>query len=45
MSDQERKIRSELININKNEPLFHSYSVLLNKYSDSCNDINDPYTK
>ena len=33
------------MNINNNEPLFYSYSILVNKYSDSYNDINNPYAK
>ena len=31
------------ISINSNEPSFYPYSVLVNKYSGSCNNINDPY--
>ena len=36
------KIRPEIININSNEPFFYSYSILVNKCSGSCNNINDP---
>ena len=45
MSNQECKIRLELININSNEPSFYFYSVKINKCSGSCNNINDPYAK
>ena len=45
MSNQECKIRPEVININNNEPLFYLYSILVRKYSGSCNNINDPYAK
>ena len=45
MNNQEHKIRPAMVNINSNEPLFHLYSVAVNKCSGTCNDINDPYTK
>ena len=45
MSNQECKIRLELININSNEPSFYFYSVKINKCSGSCNNINDPFAK
>ena len=32
-----------LININSNEPLFYPYSVIKNKCSGSCNNINNSY--
>ena len=35
----------EIININSNEPLFYLYSILVNKCSGSCNNINDLYVK
>ena len=45
MRYQECKIRSAIMNINSNEPLFYLYSVLVNKCSGICNDINNPYAK
>ena len=45
MSDQEYKIRPAIVNINSHEPLFYAYSILGNKCSGSCNDINNPYSK
>ena len=39
MSNQECKIRPEIINIKSNEPLFYPYSILVNKCSGSCNNI------
>ena len=41
MNNQECKIRSEIINVNTNEPLF--YSITINKCKGSCNTIHDPY--
>ena len=45
MNNQECKIRSEIIDINSNEPLFYPYSIEVNKCSSSCNNMNDPYAK
>ena len=45
MNNQERKIRSEIININSNEPTFYPYSIFVNKCSGNCNNINEPYSK
>ena len=45
MNNQECKIRTEIININSNEPTFYPYSIKVNKCSGSCNNINDPYAK
>ena len=44
MNNRECKIRPK-ININSNEPSFYPYSILVNKCSGSCNNINDPYVK
>ena len=45
MNNQERKARSEIINVNSNEPIFYLYSIEINKCKGSCNKINDPYAK
>ena len=45
MNNQEHKIRSEIIDINRNEPTFYHYIIEVNKCSGSCNNINDPYSK
>ena len=44
MTNQECKIRSRIINVSCNEPLFYPYSIK-KKCSGSCNSINDPYAK
>ena len=44
MNNQECKVRSEIINVNTNEPVFYPFSIKVNKCSGSCN-INDPYAK
>ena len=45
MNNQECKIRSEIINVNTNEPMFYPYSITTHKCKRSCNTINDPYAK
>ena len=45
MNNQKCKIRSEIINVNTNEPMFYPYSVTINKCKGICNTINDPYAK
>ena len=38
-------VRPEVININSNNPIFHPFSVKINRCSDYCNNINDPYER
>ena len=45
VNNQECKVRPEIINISSNEPSLYHYSVKINKYSGSCNYINDPYAQ
>ena len=45
MNNQESKIRTEIINLNNNEPIFYPYSIKINRCKGSCNTINDPYAK
>ena len=45
MNNQECQIRTEIINLNTNEPMFYPYSIKINKCKGSCNTINDPYAK
>ena len=45
VNNQECKMRLEIINISSNEPLFYPYSIKASKCSDSCSNINDPYSK
>ena len=42
MSNQECKVRPEIVNVNRNEPVF-PFSIKTSKCSGSCNNINDPY--
>ena len=45
INNQECKIRTEIININTNEPMFYLYRIKINKCKGSCNAINDPHAK
>ena len=42
MNNQECKI---VVNVNSSEPSFYPYIIKVNKCSDSCNNVNHPYTK
>ena len=45
MKNRERKVRSEIISINSNNPIFYPFSIKVNKCSGNSNDINDPYAR
>ena len=44
MKNEECKVRSEIINVNSNKPVFYPFTIKTSKCSGS-NNINDPYTK
>ena len=45
MKNQECKVRPKIVDINTNNPIFYPFSVKINKCSDNCNNINDPYAR
>ena len=45
VNNQDCKIRSEIINVNTDEPMFYPYSIAISKCKGTCNTINDPYAK
>ena len=45
MKNQKCKVRTEIINVNSNEPIFYLFSIKTSNCSGSCNNINDPYAK
>ena len=45
MNNQQCKIRSEIVNVNSNEPVFFRFSIKTSKCSGSCNNINVHYAK
>ena len=45
MNNQECKVRTKIIGVNNNEPVFYPYSIKANRCSGICNNTNDPYAK
>ena len=45
INNQKWKIRSEIISVDTDEPVFYPYCITINKCKGSCNTINDPYPK
>ena len=39
------KTRSQVINVNSNNPMFYPFSIKTSKCSGSCNNANNPYVK
>ena len=45
ISNQECKVRPEILNVNSKEPVFFPFSIKTIKWIGSCNNINDRYAK
>ena len=45
MKNQECKSRTEIVNINRNDPIFYPFRVKVNKCNGNCDNINDPYAR
>ena len=45
MNSQEYKVRPQIVNVNRDQPVFFPFSTKASKSSDSCNNINNPYAK
>ena len=45
MKNQECKTRSQVVNVNSNNPIFYPFSIKTSKCSGNCNNINNPYAK
>ena len=45
MTNQECKVRLEIVNANSDEPVFYPFSIKTSKCSGSCNNTNYPYAK
>ena len=45
MKNQKYKVKPEIIDINSNDPIFFPFSIKINKCSDNCNNINNPYAR
>ena len=45
MNNEECKVKSQIVNLNKDKPVSFRFSIKTNKCSGSCNNINNPYAK
>ena len=45
MNNQKCKVRTEIVNVNSDEPVFYSFSIKTSKCRGCCNNTNDPYVK
>ena len=45
MNNHECKVRPEIIDVSRNNPIFYPFSVKINSCSGNCNSINNPYAK
>ena len=45
VTNQKCEIRPKIVNVNSDEPVFYPFSMKTSKYSGSCDNINNPYTK
>ena len=45
MSNQECKLRPEIVNVNSSSPIFYPFIVKTSECSGYCNNINDPYAR
>ena len=45
MNNQECKVRPQIFKVNSKEPVFFPFSIKTSKFSGSCNNINNLYTK
>ena len=43
--NQEGKTRSQVVNVNINNPIFYPFSIKTSKCSGNCNNINNPCAK
>ena len=45
LKNQKCKVRPEIVDIDRNNPIFYPFSIKINRCSGSCNNINSPYAK
>ena len=45
MKNQECKVRSKIIDISNNDPVFYPFNIKTNRCSGNCNNISDPYAR
>ena len=45
MTNQECKVRTQIVNVKSDEPVFYPFNIETSKCNGSCNNIDDPYAK
>ena len=45
ITNQECKVRPQIVNVNSDEPVLYHFSIKTSKCSCSCSNINDPHAK
>ena len=45
LKNQEFKVRPEIVDVNKINPIFYPFSIKINKCRGNCNNISDPYAR
>ena len=45
LKNQDCKVRSKIVDINSNNPIFYPFSIKINECIGSCNNINNPNAK
>ena len=45
MKNQKYRVRSEIVDVNGNNPIFYPFSINVNKCNGNCNSINGPYAR
>ena len=45
MNNQACKARTQIVNVNSNNPVLYSFSIKTSKCGGNCNNINDPYAR
>ena len=45
INNQECKVRTEIVDVSSNDSIFDPVSVKINRCSDNCNSIHDPYAR
>ena len=45
IANKEFKVRTKIINVISDEPVFYPFNIKTSKCSGSCNNTNDPYAK
>ena len=43
LNNQECKVRSKIVDVSSNNPIFYPFSIKTSKCSGNCNNISDPY--